>query len=72
MGGQDQVYLEILCSGGVAAARGGEDGGSSALPEVCGWGDPLNGILAGAVPPAGAAQGHYNGTAHLWRGAGCI
>ena len=40
-------------------------GGSSAPPEVCGWGDPLNGILAGAVRHAGAAQRHYNGTAHL-------
>ena len=47
----------------------------AALPlpkSVCGWGDLLNGLLAGAVPPAGAAQGHYNGTAHFWRGAGCI
>ena len=35
VGGQDQVYLRVLCSGGVVATRGGEDGGSSNL-EVCG------------------------------------
>ena len=36
VGGQDQVYLGDLCSGGVAAPQREEEGGSSALPEVCG------------------------------------
>ena len=49
-----------------------EKGGSSAPPEVCGQRVPFTGPLAGAVSHAGAVQGHYNGTAHLWRGAGCI
>ena len=45
MGGQDQVYLGDLCSGGAAAPQRGEEEGSSAPPEVCGWGVPLNGPL---------------------------
>ena len=66
VGAQDQVYLRVLCSGGAAAARGGEAGGSSTPPEVCGWGDPLNG------PLAEAAQGDNHEMVHLWKGAGCI
>ena len=45
VGGQDQVYLGDLCSDGAAAPQGGEEGGSSAPPEVCGYGVPLNGPL---------------------------
>ena len=53
--------VRVLCSGDAVAAQDGEDGGSSAPPEVCGRRVPFTGPLVGAVPQAETAHGHYNG-----------